>query len=74
MPATTQPCACNAYPFPHREGGGKCPANGCCPNCGSFNIWPEQSPGTDWWDYCPDCNFEWNGGYDWKGEEAEDAA
>lgn len=29
-----QTCACQAYPFPHRSGGGKCPGgNETCPEC-----------------------------------------
>jgi len=33
MCTTDDPCLCPAYPFPHRPGGGACPANESPPFC-----------------------------------------
>ena len=54
-----QPCPCTAYPFPHREGGGKCRGEGVCDMCGAgTDIHGDY--GANWsyqWAECPECGW-----------------
>jgi len=40
-------CYCDAYPFPHRAGGGDCPGGRYCPECGSTDLVSEHERYTD---------------------------
>ncbi len=54
MPDTTN-CHCNVYPFPHREGGGKCRGEGWCENCGHACEHIETAAGH-YIEKCKGCN------------------
>lgn len=63
------PCACSAYAFPHRKGGGKCPGYRYVCDCGCAFNEPNHKHIPATWGYwggdppedlyfCPDCGSE----------------
>lgn len=44
-----QPCHCNAYPFPHRVGGGNCEGETLCKHG-----YPGYNDYDEWDNCCPD--------------------
>lgn len=60
-----QPCRCDAYPFPHRIGGGKCYANLVC----AHGVLTSDHPDYDRLvDHCQDCEREEYA--DWQFDQA----
>ena len=64
--AMPDPCNCNAYSYPHRQGGGDCPGGEYCHHCGEPFVeadYVEKFPETretpaEGVSYCPLCGKE----------------
>lgn len=44
---TTETCTCEAYPFPHRKGGGLCEADNVCEHGYYMTSHPDFDPAID---------------------------
>jgi hypothetical protein len=47
-------CNCDAYPFPHRKGGGKCNEDLVCKHGHLLPDHPDYDPTID---RCPECSY-----------------